>query len=180
MGRIVLITGGSRSGKSAHAQQLAEGEPGSHTFVATCPPIDEEMRERIRRHREDREGRGWSTVEETLDLVGAIRRIPDGGVLLVDCLTLWINNLMYRSEQDGREVGEDEMVELAQELVGVATEREGMTLFVTNELGIGIVPEHAMVRRYRDLVGRCNQAIASGAGQVVLMVAGIPMELKPG
>ena len=180
MGRIYLVTGGSRSGKSAHAQMLAEKEPGPRTFVATCPPIDDEMRERIRRHREAREGQGWETVEETVDLVGAIRRIPDGGVLLVDCLTLWINNLMYQAEQDGREVGEDEMADLGQQLVDASAAREGMVLFVTNELGIGIVPEHAMVRRYRDLVGRCNQVIAAGAEQVVLMVAGIPMVLKPG
>ncbi|MDP6779294.1 MAG: bifunctional adenosylcobinamide kinase/adenosylcobinamide-phosphate guanylyltransferase [Candidatus Latescibacteria bacterium] len=178
MGRIVMVTGGSRSGKSAHAQQLAERESGSHTFVATCPPIDEEMRERIRRHREDREGRGWSTVEETVDLAKVIRAARDGGVLLVDCLTLWINNLMYRAEQDGGEVEEDEIARLGKELVDASAEREGTTLFVTNELGIGIVPEHAMVRRYRDLVGRCNQVVAAGADRVILMIAGIPTKLK--
>ena len=97
---------------------------------------------------------------------------------MVDCLTLWINNLMYRAEQDGGEVEEDEIARLGKELVDASAEREGTTLFVTNELGIGIVPEHAMVRRYRDLVGRCNQVVAAGADRVILMIAGIPTKLK--
>ncbi len=179
MAWIVLVTGGSRSGKSAYAQQLAEDHPGRRLFLATCPPIDDEMRERIRRHREARRGRGWETVEETVDLEGVLRKAPEYEVLLVDCLTLWINNLMY-AEQEGQEINEDEVEARCRELLEAASGRSGTVVFVTNELGMGIVPEGPAVRRYRDLVGRCNQVMAGGADRVVLMVAGIPMDLKGG
>ncbi len=180
MARIVLVTGGSRSGKSAYAQHLAEAHPGPRVFVATCPPVDEETRDRIRRHREARRGKDWKTVEVTVDLVDVLEKTPEYEVLLVDCLTLWINNLMYEAQQEGRQVHEDEVEARCGELLDVSAERSGTVVFVTNEVGMGIVPEHPISRKYRDLVGRCNQVMAGRADRVVLMVAGIPMDLKRG
>ena len=102
MAEIVLVTGGCRSGKSAYAQQLAESLPPRRLYVATCPVTDDEMRRRIEEHREARADRGWETVEEQLDLAGVFRRHAEHNVLLVDCVTLWINNLMYHAELTGR------------------------------------------------------------------------------
>ena len=124
--------------------------------------------------------RHWETVEETVDLEGVVQKAPEYEVLLVDCLTLWINNLMYEAEQEGRQIDEDSVEARCRELLDAASGRSGAVVFVTNELGMGIVPERPVVRRYRDLVGRCNQVLAEGADRVVLMVAGIPMDLKGG
>ena len=101
MAEIILITGGSRSGKSAFAQMTSEALPGPRAYIATCPVIDLEMEERIRKHREARREKGWKTIEETVDLAGVIRRAGGCRVLLVDCLTLWINNLLYEAEKRG-------------------------------------------------------------------------------
>jgi adenosylcobinamide kinase / adenosylcobinamide-phosphate guanylyltransferase len=177
MAKVVLITGGSRSGKSRYAQELAQESPGEKLFVATCPRVDGEMDERIRRHREDRAGRGWRTVEEEVDLEGVLRR-ETVEMVLVDCLTLWINNLMYSSGREEDEIEENEIECRVKRLLSVCAEREGEVVFVTNEVGLGIVPENQLARRYRDLVGRCNQTLAAGADRVVFMVSGLPLALK--
>ena len=178
MARVILVTGGSRSGKSRHAQELAEKAGGQRIFVATCPAVDAEMEERIQRHREARQDRGWDTIEEPVDLEGVLRLLDRGEVLLVDCLTLWVNNLMYEGEKEGREVTEDEVAERCCRVLDACSGREGTVLFVTNEVGLGIVPDNPLARRYRDLVGRCNQVMAAGADQVMFMVSGLPMRLK--
>ena len=179
MATIHLITGGSRSGKSRYGQELAESLPGRRVYVATCPVIDEEMRLRIARHQAQRTGRGWRTVEEPLDLAGVIARGGDGAeVLLVDCLTLWINNLLYRAQQGGRDLDEDEIAAQAGRVLQACGRFGGTVILVTNEVGMSIVPENALARRYRDLVGRCNQAIAAGADQVTLVACGCPLTLK--
>jgi adenosylcobinamide kinase / adenosylcobinamide-phosphate guanylyltransferase len=177
MGRVVLVTGGSRSGKSAFAQNLAEEQPGARAYLATCPLLDDEMRERARKHREAREGRGWTTIEEPSDLVQALRRAP-AGTVLVECLTLWVNNLMYEAEQGGRAWGEAEMSARAGTVLAACRDRAGMAVFVTNEVGWGIVPENALARRFRDLAGRCNQAFAAEADEVWLVVCGQSLKLK--
>lgn len=179
MAEIVLVTGGSRSGKSRHAQELAVGLEGRKIFVATCPVVDAEMEERIRRHKDEREGKGWETIEESVDLDGVLRRV-EGGVLLVDCLTLWINNLMYEAEKREQEIGEDEVEQRCRRLLEACASRKGTVIFVTNEVGMGIVPENSLARLYRDLVGRCNQVVAAGADQVIFMVSGLPLKLKQG
>lgn len=179
MGEIVLITGGSRSGKSTLGQRLAEALPGPRVFVATCPVFDDgEMLERIRRHRDARALAGWSTVEEEVAVAAALRGVPDAGVVLVDCLTLWINNLMRRAEQAGDTLGDDEMTAEARRLAEAAREVPGTSILVTNEVAMGIVPDNPLARTYRDLVGRCNQALAAAADVVILTVCGLPLVLK--
>ena len=175
---ITLITGGSRSGKSAFAQQQAEQIDGPRLFIATCPRIDPEMDERIRRHQQDREGLGWQSAEVPLGLSEELERTPAGTTVLIDCLTLWINNLMYEAEQKKQEISEDQITVLAEDLARAARKQQGRIFLVTNEVGLGIVPDNPQVRRYRDLVGRCNQVIAAFADQVFLVSCGIPMQLK--
>jgi adenosylcobinamide kinase/adenosylcobinamide-phosphate guanylyltransferase len=178
MAEIILITGGSRSGKSAFAQKRAEQLPGPRAYVATCPVIDTEMEERIRKHREARRGRGWATIEEAVDLAGVIRRADGYRLLLVDCLTLWINNLLYEAERRGERFTEEAAADCCRELIAAAAAFPGTVIFVTNELGMGIIPENETARRFRDLSGRCNQEIAGAARTVTLVVSGIPLELK--
>jgi adenosylcobinamide kinase/adenosylcobinamide-phosphate guanylyltransferase len=178
MARIILITGGARSGKSAYAQALAEAHAGPRTFIATCPVLDEETAARIRRHQAARAGGAWTTVEEELDLAAALRGWGGEGVALVDCLTLWVNNLLYRAERRGRTVSEDDVADRCREIAAVCRALAGTAIFVTNEVGLGIVPDNALARHYRDLAGRCNQVMAQAADAVVLMVSGLPLVLK--
>jgi len=180
MGKIILVTGGSRSGKSQYAQRTAETLPGPRAFIATCPDIDEEMRARIRRHQKARRGRGWHTIEEPLDIENAIRGANGFPSLVVDCLTLWINNLLYEADTTGKTVSETEIVARCRGLISACDKHPGTILFVTNEVGMGIIPEHPLSRLYRDLVGRCNQTMAAASHRVILLVAGQPMELKTG
>lgn len=167
--RTALVTGGARSGKSRYAQACAEALPGRLVFVATAQAFDVEMADRIARHRDDR-GERWSTVEEPFDLPGTIRRCasPDS-VVLVDCLTLWASNLLL-AERDG--------VAATRALVESIAAAAGPVLFVTNEVGMGIVPENALARAFRDLAGTVNQAVAGACDSVTLMVAGLPLRVK--
>lgn len=178
MAHIVLVTGGARSGKSAYAQELAESLGSTRCYVATCPVVDAEMARRIARHQEQRLGRDWQTVEETLDLANAVRRSSAYSVLLIDCLTLWISNLLLAREQAGAELSEDDVVQACRDVLAPAREHSGVIVLVTNEVGMGIVPENALARRYRDLVGRCNQVMAASADRVVLMASGIAVTIK--
>jgi len=178
MARIILITGGSRSGKSIYAQRIAESIPGDRTYIATCPVVDEEMAERIKKHREARQAGNWQTIEETMDLAAALIRASGSRVILVDCLTLWINNLIYEAELQNRDLGEEEIVEQCRDILGACDAISGTIIFVTNEIGMGIVPDNPLSRRYRDLAGRCNQVMAESADAVVLMVSGLPLNVK--
>lgn len=178
MAKVVLITGGSRSGKSSYAQKLAEEMDGPRAFVATCPVIDDEMAERIEKHQKDRAAANWDTIEEPTDLAGALRKARGYNVVLVDCLTLWVNNLMYEAERRGQVVTEDDVAKTCLEVLDACSALTGTVLFVTNEVGMGIVPGDAVSRRYRDLVGRVNQVIAAAADAVTFVACGIPMSLK--
>lgn len=177
MAEITLVTGGCRSGKSRYAQTRAEALADKRTFVATCPPVDAEMEERIRRHRQERQGRGWETIEEPVALAQVLRTAPPG-ILLVDCLTLWVGNLLHAAEEAGHILLEDEVAQRSAELLESCQSQQGRVFFVTNEVGMGIVPDNAAARRFRDLLGRCNQVIAAGADEVVLLVSGIAMRVK--
>jgi adenosylcobinamide kinase/adenosylcobinamide-phosphate guanylyltransferase len=178
MAEIILVVGGCRSGKSAYARALAESLSPSRGYLATCPVIDEEMHQRVELHQAARRDRGWETVEEQCDLAGAIARCGRHGVLLVECVTLWINNLMHAAESEGHQLDETQVAERCREVLAAAAAAEATVVFVSNEVGMGIVPENAAARRYRDLVGRANQLIAARAAQMTLTCCGIPMHLK--
>jgi len=173
-GHVLLVLGGARSGKSRHAQARAEALAAAGArllFVATAQVLDDEMADRVARHRADR-GLEWSTVEEPLDLGGVIRRESRAdAVLLVDCLTLWCSNLMFA----------DRDVDAATaDLVAALADAPGAVILVSNEVGLGIVPENALARRFRDLAGRINQAVAAAADEVLFVAAGLPLTLKGG
>jgi len=181
MGRISLITGGCRSGKSAHAQSLAEEIGQRRLFIATAPVLDEEMRQRVRRHRAARQGLGWETWEEERALPECLRRAAEENrhdVVLCDCLTLWVNNLLYAASQEGVALEEEEMAERAHAVCAAARAFSGRVFFVTNEVGMGIVPGDAASRQFRDLAGRCNREVARVADEVILMVSGIPVVIS--
>jgi len=178
MAPVILISGGSRSGKSAFGQQMAEQIKGDRCFIATCPHTDPEMDERIRRHRQDRQGRDWQSIEVPLLLEEKLRRCASETTVLIDCLTLWINNLMYEAGKQQETMDEDQVEILAEKLGQAAVAHHGTVIMVTNEVGSGIVPENPIARRYRDLVGRCNQVIARTADQVFLVSCGIPLQIK--
>ena len=167
---LTLVLGGARSGKSAYAESLL-GEAGA-VYVATAEAIDDEMRDRIARHRA-RRGERWTTVEAPLDLADALRvhaRNPAGAGVLVDCLTVWLGNLMHAGRDIDRE---------ARSLLESLDDLEVPAVLVANEVGLGVVPDNPMARAFRDHAGRLNQALAARADRVVLVTAGIPLVLKP-
>lgn len=167
---LTLILGGARSGKSRRAEALAR-ETGLETvYLATAEAMDDEMAERIARHRADRAADGWVTVEEPLDLAAALaREARPGRVVLVECLTTWLTNLMVH--------GRDLEAATAGLLAWCAAPT-GPAILVSNEVGFGIVPEHKMAREFRDHAGRLHQRVAESAARVELVVAGIPMTVK--
>ena len=175
--KIILILGGARSGKSRHSQELAEVISEQRTYIATCPVIDDEMEKRIEIHKSDRKGKGWDTVEECLNIAQAIKYIKDG-VCLVDCLTLWISNLLFEAEKKSVKLSEQDIIEHTNMLIKSAKMFKGTVILISNEVGNGIVPENALARQFRDLAGRCHQRIAREANEIILMVAGIPVQIK--
>jgi adenosylcobinamide kinase/adenosylcobinamide-phosphate guanylyltransferase len=166
---VTLVLGGVRSGKSRFAEGLITAAPGPWVYLATGEAGDAEMAARIRHHRE-RRGEGWITIEETLELPGALHRAAgEGRVILVDCLTLWVSNLMA--------AGRDVTVETGR-LVAALPQISSAIVFVANEVGLGIVPDNALARAFRDEAGRVNQAIAAAAARVYFIAAGLPLVMK--
>jgi adenosylcobinamide kinase / adenosylcobinamide-phosphate guanylyltransferase len=165
---VILIIGGARSGKSRHAEARARAVPGRPVYIATAEALDGEMAERIAAHRA-RRGNGWTEREVPLDLVQALIETDGGGARLVDCLTLWLSNLLH-SKRDWSQG----IVQLAQAL----PRQRSPVVLVTNEVGSGIVPDNALARAYRDAAGHMNQTIAGVADEVEFVIAGLPMKLK--
>lgn len=166
---VMLVLGGARSGKSRYAESLIETSGLAAVYLATGAPGDAEMAERIREH-QARRGARWRTVEEPLDLAGALTRLADERTaLLVDCLTLWLANILL--------AGRDAEAEGAG-LAAALRRLGGPVVLISNEVGLGIVPDNALARRFRDAAGRLHQRVAEIADRVVLMVAGLPHTLK--
>jgi adenosylcobinamide kinase/adenosylcobinamide-phosphate guanylyltransferase len=165
---IILITGGARSGKSVRAETRVRAFAGRPIYLATAEALDAEMSERIARHRE-RRGPVWLTREVPLDVPQALIETDGGGARLVDCLTLWLSNLMHAERDVAKETS------LLAETLG---RQQSPVVLVTNEVGLGIVPDNALARRFRDAAGVMNQMIAVVADEVEFVVAGLPMRLK--
>lgn len=167
---IHLILGGARSGKSRLALALAENETRHCHFVATAEVVDDEFSERIQKHRQERDSR-WQTIETPLELVETLQQLDQPNIIIVvDCLSVWLGNLMHHQKPHDRYL---------QDLLSFLPTAKAEIRFVSNEVGLGLVPETPMGRVFRDLQGRINQDIASLADQVQLVVAGIPVQVKP-
>lgn len=177
MGKVILVTGGTRSGKSDFAQALAEEIDGSRCFVATCPVTDEEMAARIEKHQQSRRTVVWSTVEEPLAIAEVVSR-DAYDLYLVDCLTLWVSNLMMDCSSNRADCSEEFIETITGKLLSAVSAVSATVIFVTSEVGSGIVPDNALARRYRDLVGTCNRIIAAAADEAVLVSCGLPLYLK--
>ena len=166
MSRLTLVLGGARSGKSRFAENLARQHGGPRRYIATAEAFDDEMRQRIAKHREQRAGDGWVTIESTLDPASVL---PRDGLVLLDCVTVWLGNLMHH----GRDL-RAEVAKLCAALEACPAE----VILVSNEVGLSIVPENAMARRFRDEQGLANQALAAIADNVYFIAAGLPLKLK--
>ena len=173
---LIYVTGGARSGKSrfaeARAQQLGGGQlgDGGVTYLATAQAFDAEMEARIGRHRSDRPA-AWHTIEEPLDVARALQRVQTP-VVLLDCLSLWVSNAMLRGDS------EETILHATSELLDTQRGRGGTLIVVSNEVGLGIVPDNALARRYRDALGRVNQAAAAASDEAFLLVSGLELRLK--
>jgi adenosylcobinamide kinase / adenosylcobinamide-phosphate guanylyltransferase len=166
---ITLVLGGARSGKSTFAERLVAEVAASRLYLATATAGDGEMADRIARHR-GRRGAGWKTLEEPLDLIGALKAHTQADrPVLVDCLTLWLTNLMIAESDIDADISR-----LCDGLSGLS----GPVVFVSNEVGLGIVPDNAMARAFRDHAGRLHQAVAALASDVYFVAAGLPLKMK--
>ena len=173
--QLIFIVGGARSGKSSLAEWLA-GQYQGVLFVATAEPLDEDMERRIARHKASRP-HGWRTLEEPVDLASSLQGIDDQyEVCLVDCLTVWVSNLLLRMV-DTVDV-EDTIAGAAEHLLEVYERSPASWIVVSNEVGLGVVPPTSLGRRYRDALGRVNQLVATRADRVYFMVSGLALELK--
>lgn len=190
MSRFTLITGGARSGKSSFAELLAASAKRPVTYIATAQVWDEEMALRVKKHQKQRPA-NWDLVEEPLNIRDTLWKLKDyDGVILLDCVTLWLTNLLLAGQAElkslsGAEGNSELLTELepkiiatVKEVAHLAQEIKPQVFFVTNEVGQGIVPENPLARAYRDLAGRSNQLLARSADHVYMVVAGYPMELK--
>lgn len=174
MAHVTLITGGSRSGKSAHALMLAQADLSltRRYFIATAEALDDEMRERIAHHRAARPC-SFTTIEAPVSLCAALASLHDrADIVVIDCLTLWVSNLLGRDSSDEDVIGE------ADRLTAALTASPYRAIVVSGEVGSGIVPDNPLARRFRDLLGWTNQRLACDADQLILMTAGYPLRLK--
>jgi adenosylcobinamide kinase / adenosylcobinamide-phosphate guanylyltransferase len=173
---LILVTGGCRSGKSGYAMERALSLPGPWSFLATAQAFDDEMRARIRKHKQGRPAH-WGLVEEPVAVAEALSAmVGEARTVVVDCVTLWMSNLLCADESFDEEAAGRRAADLAAR----AREAAASVIVITNEVGSGIVPENALARRFRDCAGRANQVIAREAAEVVLLTSGIPLVIKGG
>lgn len=168
MGAKIFVVGGGASGKSAYAERVVRGFGKPKTYIATLQPYDDEMRDKVIKHRSDR-GPDWTTVEAPMDLTGALTVTRSDHIVLIDCMTLWLTNVMLAERDVRREIDA---------FLTVLTEREGDVVIVSNEVGMGIVPDNALARRFRNAQGGLNQRLAAVCDPVVTVIAGLPLALK--
>lgn len=176
--KLILLLGGARAGKSTFALHLAKELPVDHQvcFIATGQAFDAEMTERIARHREERAGH-WNTIEEPYQLDQALHQAGAANVVIIDCLTLFVSNWLLRSES--RSECEAALQKVVLSLLARIKSQPRTVICVSNEVGLGIVPDNQLSRTFRDLLGRLNQQFAAAADEVLLLVAGLPLRLKP-
>jgi len=170
--RVYFITGGARSGKSAFAEKLADRLEGNRAYIATAQALDPEMAARIEKHRSER-GRAWDTFEEPLAVAELIRKLSGRyEVALLDCLTLWLSNIMAHTSGDGA------VVDRHGELISAINDFAGSCIIVSNEVGLGIVPDNPLARKFRDFAGILNQKMALAADEAYFIAAGMPVRIK--
>ncbi len=174
MGKLILILGGARSGKSSfaitQAKKLSSRRPGV-VYIATASPLDQEMRKRIEKHKKRRPA-SWKTIEEERDLSKTLPRLRKVNTVVIDCLTLWISNLLLSGEREGA------ILKRTKDFFKILKKRRFTTLVVSNEVGMGIVPDNRLGRSFRDIAGQANQIIGGLADEVYLLEAGIPVKIK--
>jgi len=174
--RLVFVLGGARSGKSVYALKLAESIVGERLYLATAEVLDEEMAKRIKKHKKER-GNNWTTIEEPINVADVISRDKKHDVILLDCLTLWISNLIH--EESGVRSQESEVIDKTINQFASACKNSKINIIVvSNEVGLGIVPDNPLARQFRDIAGYANQKIAEAADEVYFVTAGIPMRMK--
>lgn len=175
-GGIIFITGGARSGKSTFALKLASSNEGKKAYIATAEPLDPEMEERIDKHREQR-GNDWSVFEESIKIGDSIKEIMgEYSLIVLDCLTLWVSNLLTR--QNDEKTIETELERFIAALKLFQNTAGSQLIIVSNEVGLGIVPDNALSRRFRDIAGMLNQKVAEIADEAYLVVSGLPLKIK--
>lgn len=171
MSKITLILGGARSGKSFYALTLAKKYK-KVAFIATCQGLDQEMRLRIKLHKESRP-KHWETFEEAKDLVKLVEKMDNRfDCIVIDCLTLLVSNLLLAKKS------QEQIIDQVQELLLILKKNKSRVIMVSNEVGLGLVPVNRLGREFRDIAGKINQIIASKAGEVLFMAVGLPMKLK--
>ena len=179
-GRLILLIGGARGGKSAYAMKLAQASEhasgGKVCFIATAQGLDEDMMKRIARHQAERPA-NWHTIEEPCQIDEALRQASEAPIVIVDCLTLFVSNWLMRHEDE--QECEQFVQRITRNFLELARTRQQTVICVSNEVGLGVVPDTSLGRIFRDLLGRANQDFAAAADEVYLLVAGIPLRLKP-
>ncbi len=185
MGRLIVVTGGARSGKSSYAERLAKDSKCDVVYIATSIPFDEEMKARIKKHVAQRP-KEWNTVEAYKDIdVRLENEKNESVVFLLDCVTIMISNIMMETQMDWDKASEKEIDDIEdavklqiKKVLKTAEKKDAVFIMVTNELGMGIVPENRLSRVFRDIAGRVNQILATAADEVYLCVSGIPVKIK--
>lgn len=168
--RRILLLGGARSGKSSLAETIATRRTTPVTAIATAEIVDDDMAQRIAAHRASRPS-SWSTIEEPLDIAVALARVPSDDTVIVDCITVWLGNILHH----GR--GESDVMTEIDRFISTMSDRRGSTIVVSNEVGLGIVPSTELGRTYRDILGRVNVRLAAGVDRALMLVAGRALDL---